>query len=38
MNAILRNEIDIILRFNGMYGGIVEAVTEEIMEAIENDS
>ena len=33
----LKIKIDLILRKNGMYGGIVESVTNEIMEAIVND-
>ena len=33
----LKAKIDLILRENGMYGGIVESVTNEIMEAIVND-
>ena len=37
MSDILKHNIDMILRNNGMYGGIVEEVTEEIMEAIAND-
>lgn len=34
----IRVKIDLILRKNGMYGGIVESVTDKIMEVIELDN
>lgn len=38
MDFDLKIKIDLILRKNGVYGGIVENIVEEIMEVIKSDN